>query len=163
MASTDEAAAVPVLVQNDELSSRLDLDDLESGEHDSSSSSDDAIGERRQLALPAPGAAIDIPAGGRSNDDYIDITDLLSGTQKGASEKLNFSMSTLSKRWLEAAPHRKWPYRTLLKLDKEILFTLHEIGTEDAGDQWTPQAERKLKKLLAARQELLRPVFIRRY
>lgn len=69
-------------------------------------------------------------------------------------------MSTLSKRWLEASPGRKWPYRTLLKLDKELLLLLHAHKT---GTTLPPPVALKLRRLLDARRDLLQTVVIRRY
>lgn len=47
--------------------------------------------------------------------------------QSEAAHKLGIPTSTLSKRWKEAVRARKWPYRTVAKLDKEIMTLLHNI------------------------------------
>jgi len=49
---------------------------------------------------------------------YVDITDFLCLPQTQAAKMIGVPTSTLSKRWKEAAQGKKWPYRTLRKLDK---------------------------------------------
>lgn len=49
---------------------------------------------------------------------YVDITEYLNLPQTEAAKKLGIPTSTLSKRWKEAAANRKWPYRTVSRLDK---------------------------------------------
>jgi hypothetical protein len=59
---------------------------------------------------------------------HIDITSYLHLPQTEAAKKLGMPTSTLSKRWKEAVVNnRKWPYRAVTKLDKEIMTLLHNI------------------------------------
>lgn len=59
---------------------------------------------------------------------HIDITCYLHLPQTEAAKKLGIPTSTLSKRWKEAVVNnRKWPYRAVSKLDKEIMTLLHNI------------------------------------
>lgn len=96
------------------------------------------------------------------NDDstrYVDITKYLNMPQSQAAEKLGIPTSTLSKRWKEVARNRKWPYRTVSKLDKEIMAILHNIP--QGSNKLQPDMEATLGVLLRRRQEELRPVRIR--
>lgn len=96
------------------------------------------------------------------NDDstrYVDITKYLNMPQSMAAEKLGIPTSTLSKRWKEVARNRKWPYRTVSKLDKEIMAILHNIP--QGSNKLQPDMEATLGVLLRRRQEELRPVRIR--
>jgi hypothetical protein len=95
--------------------------------------------------------------------EYRDITELLNLPQVEAARRLKLPMSTLSKRWKEAVRIRKWPYRQVAKLDKEIMTLLHNIpprGENDAAPT-PPEIEQALGILLRRRQEELRPVRIR--
>lgn len=95
--------------------------------------------------------------------EYRDITPLLNLPQVQAARQLKMPMSTLSKRWKEAVRVRKWPYRQVAKLDKEIMTLLHNIPPRGEGDAvpTPPEIEQALGVLLRRRQEELRPVRIR--
>lgn len=97
-----------------------------------------------------------------TDSKYFDITPYLSLPQSKAAEKLGIPTSTLSKRWKEAVRGRKWPYRSICKLDKEIMTLLHNISHAD-GDSGNlpPKIERELGELLRRREEELKPVTIR--
>lgn len=96
---------------------------------------------------------------------YRDITELLNMPQSAAAQILGIPMSTLSKRWKEAVRIRKWPYRQVAKLDKEIMTLLHNIPARNEGDAAAtptpPEIEQALGVLLRRRQEELKPVRIR--
>jgi hypothetical protein len=69
-----------------------------------------------------------------------------------------------SKRWKEAVRGRKWPYRTVCKLDKEIMALLHNMpqGYNLNKETHLPEEiETTLGYLLRKRQEELQPVVIR--
>lgn len=92
---------------------------------------------------------------------YMEITDYLTMPQSTAALKLGFPPSTFSKRWREAACGRKWPYRAVSKIDKEILTLLHNIPQGSNSSNLPEEMENTLALLLKKRQEELKPVFIR--
>lgn len=98
-----------------------------------------------------------------SMPEYRDISEFLNLPQVEAARRLKMPMSTLSKRWKEAVRVRKWPYRQVAKLDKEIMTLLHNIPARGEGDSTPtpPEIEQALGVLLRRRQEELRPVRIR--
>jgi len=75
--------------------------------------------------------------------------------------KLDMPVSTLSKRWKEAARGRKWPYRTVAKLDKQIMTLLHNIPQGSTPQHLPPEVEASLAVLMRRRQDELRPAIIR--
>lgn len=82
--------------------------------------------------------------------------------QSEAAKKLTMPVSTLSKRWKEAVTDRKWPYRKVSKLDKQITTLLHNIPqTGPNAGKLTEEIEQSLARLLRQRQEELKPVYIR--
>eukprot|EP01103_Thecamoeba_quadrilineata_P003776 TRINITY_DN13515_c0_g1_i1.p1 TRINITY_DN13515_c0_g1~~TRINITY_DN13515_c0_g1_i1.p1 ORF type:complete len:167 (+),score=37.47 TRINITY_DN13515_c0_g1_i1:59-559(+) len=89
---------------------------------------------------------------------FVDITSFLNLPQTVAAKKLGMPTSTLSKRWREAVRNRKWPYRVVNKLDKEITTLLHNIPQ---GAPIPEDVQEALAHLLRKRQEELRPVVIR--
>jgi len=108
---------------------------------------------------PSPDSTL-VPGGG--DNKYVDITPFLALPQAEAAKKLNIPTSTLSKRWKEAVRGRKWPYRSVCKLDKEIMTLLHNIPHDmDYNDQLPQDIEKDLAELLSRRQEELKPVVIR--
>jgi hypothetical protein len=66
---------------------------------------------------------IPVPRG----QNYVDITEYLNMPQADAAKKLGIPPSTLSKRWKEAVRKRKWPYRMICKIDKEIMNLLNKV------------------------------------
>jgi hypothetical protein len=51
---------------------------------------------------------------------FVDLTEFLALPQNDAAKMIGVPTSTLSKRWKEVIDNRKWPYRTVGKIDKEI-------------------------------------------
>eukprot|EP01119_Soliformovum_irregulare_P010004 TRINITY_DN2420_c0_g1_i1.p1 TRINITY_DN2420_c0_g1~~TRINITY_DN2420_c0_g1_i1.p1 ORF type:complete len:205 (-),score=32.13 TRINITY_DN2420_c0_g1_i1:164-778(-) len=96
-----------------------------------------------------------------NKQSYIDITEHLNLPQTEAAKKLGIPTSTLSKRWKEAVVNRKWPYRTVCKLEKEIMTLLHNIPQGPEAPALSPEIEHSLSGLLRKRQEELRTVIIR--
>jgi len=88
---------------------------------------------------------------------FLDLTEYLNLPQGEAAKRLGVPTSTLSKRWKEAVVNRKWPYRTVQKIDKEITTLLHNISPP-----LSTEIEETLGVLLKRRQEELRPVLIRK-
>lgn len=105
----------------------------------------------KQLMIPTEG----------NKGTYVDITEYLNLAQSEAAKKLGIPTSTLSKRWKEAVVNRKWPHRTVTKLDKEIMTLLHNVPQGPEAPPLSPEIEHSLAILLRKRQEELRPVIIR--
>lgn len=110
----------------------------------------------------SPGVVRSLAPGG-AKATYIDITPYLNMPQKEAARRLGIPTSTLSKRWKEAVRCRKWPYRTICKLDKEIMALLQNIPQDynTRTNQLPEEIETTLGYLLRKRQEELQPVIIR--
>lgn len=103
------------------------------------------------------GEVIPLPKG----QAYLDITEYLNMPQSEAAKKLGIPPSTLSKRWKEAVRKRKWPYRMVGKIDKEIMTLLHNVPQGANAPPLPEEIEQALGQLLRKRQEELRPVVIR--
>lgn len=123
--------------------------------------------ELQSDALPASSAIIPLNLASALHADklhkgqYLDITDYLNLPQSQAADKLGIPTSTLSKRWKEAAQGRKWPFRTIAKLDKEITTLMYNIPAD--APQMPPEIEQTLGHLLRLKQQQLTPVVIRLY
>jgi hypothetical protein len=90
---------------------------------------------------------------------YAEITEYLKLPQQDAAKRLGIPISTLSKRWKEVVRNgRKWPYRTVRKLDTEIMTLLHNVPD---GGSLPKELEQQLAELLAKRNKALQPVVIR--
>jgi len=93
---------------------------------------------------------------------YVDVTPFLILPQHEAARRLGVPCSTLSKRWKEASVNRKWPYRIVCKLDKEITTLLKNVENSNHNvAALSPAVEENLGLLLKRRQEELRTVVIR--
>jgi len=92
---------------------------------------------------------------------FVDITEFLNMPQTQAAKQLGVPTSTLSKRWKEAVRNRKWPYRTIRKLDKEITTLLHNVPQGPGAPPLPEDIEHALAYILRKRQGVLRPVIIR--
>ncbi|KYQ93763.1 hypothetical protein DLAC_05153 [Tieghemostelium lacteum] len=143
-----------------------------------SSSQDDSNGVTSNALATIPGSSNNANANGgdmlslanvmnedrslsRGGQSYIEITEYLNFPQSDAAKKLGIPTSTLSKRWKEAARGRKWPYRKVSKIDKEIMTLLHNIPAGTPNPDLPPEVDASLVALLKKRQEKLKPVFIR--
>ncbi len=93
-----------------------------------------------------------------NGQNFVDITEYLNMPQSEAAKKLSIPPSTLSKRWKEAVRNRKWPWRVVCKLDKEIMTLLHNVPQ---GAAIPEEIEGRLGYLMRKRQEELKPVVIR--
>lgn len=116
----------------------------------------------QQLALPSnnlvPSTRSLMKKPSKKDDkEYIDLTTYLNMPQSEAARRLGIPTSSLSKKWKEAAFDRKWPYRTVCKIDKEITALLH-----NTTGPLPPDVEQTLGMLVRKRQEELRPVIIRK-
>eukprot|EP01097_Dermamoeba_algensis_P010766 TRINITY_DN8057_c0_g1_i1.p1 TRINITY_DN8057_c0_g1~~TRINITY_DN8057_c0_g1_i1.p1 ORF type:complete len:245 (+),score=45.03 TRINITY_DN8057_c0_g1_i1:160-894(+) len=119
------------------------------------SAMDNGSNDSRLVSVANP--LIPVPNG----QHFVDITEYLNLPQTTAAKKLGIPTSTLSKRWKEAVRKRKWPYRTVCKLDKEITTLLHNIPQGQNAGSLPEEVEETLSLLLRKRQEELRPVVIR--
>ena len=108
-----------------------------------------------QLMLSNPISA------GSGDQQYVEITEYLNMPQYAAAKKLGIPASTLSKRWKEAVRTRKWPFRTVQKLDKEITTLLHNVPQGPDAPPLPKDIESTLGQLLRRRQEELSAVIIR--
>lgn len=102
-----------------------------------------------------------VPVPQHSGPNYTDITEYLNMPQNEAAKRLNIPTSTLSKRWKEAVVNRKWPYRTVCKIDKEIMTLLHNIPQGPGAPPLPAEIEQSLAMLLKRRQAELRTVILR--
>jgi len=91
--------------------------------------------------------------------DYFDVTPYITLSQEKAAKRLGIPKSTLSKRWREATCNRKWPYRQLCKLDREIKTLVHNMHSHAGSIE--PQLQSNLASLMRQRQEESRVVFIK--
>lgn len=90
-------------------------------------------------------------------EEYFDIGPYVTLPQHEASIRLGIPSSSLSKKWKDATINRPWPYRNILKLDKQINMLMRNINTGT-----NPNAEREVQELLLQRQQEMRSVLIRR-
>lgn len=129
----------------------------------SSPNSGGAANNMSTAITPASPGVVRSLAPGGAKATYIDITPYLNMPQKEAARRLGIPTSTLSKRWKEAVRCRKWPYRTICKLDKEIMALLQNIPQDynTRTNQLPEEIETTLGYLLRKRQEELQPVIIR--
>eukprot|EP01114_Cavostelium_apophysatum_P008546 TRINITY_DN2109_c0_g1_i1.p1 TRINITY_DN2109_c0_g1~~TRINITY_DN2109_c0_g1_i1.p1 ORF type:complete len:293 (+),score=38.45 TRINITY_DN2109_c0_g1_i1:182-1060(+) len=113
-------------------------------------------------ASPAPSNAVGAATASFSQQTegmqgYFDVTPFITLSQERAAKRLGIPKSTLSKRWREATCNRKWPFRQLCKIDREIKTLLHNLqgGTVNA------QLQSNLATLMRQRQDESRIVFIK--
>jgi len=90
----------------------------------------------------------------------MDITSLLVLPQTIAAKELGIPTSTLSKRWREATKNRKWPFRTVAKIDKKI-YAILQNAPNNNSDNLDEKSKDLLASLFKKRQEELKNVNIR--
>jgi hypothetical protein len=83
----------------------------------------------------------------------VEITHLLNLPQAEAAKILGIAPSTLSKRFAAATPGRKWPYRAIIKLDKQLEYF--------ASLEPSEMLQNELAKLQDERNQLLAPISIK--
>ena len=91
-----------------------------------------------------------------NKEQFFDITEYLNLPQSVAAKKLQIPASTLSKRWRESTNNRKWPWRTVKKIDKEIVALLQNVSNKMASE-----VEANIVVLLKKREEELKTAVIR--
>jgi len=147
--------AIPIC-KSDSVDATAKKDEEEADEDEEAEPMD--ITPANQLATTSDrGEVIPIPRG----QQYVDITEYLNMPQSDAAKKLGIPPSTLSKRWKEAVRKRKWPYRMICKIDKEIMTLLHNVPQGPNAPPLPEEIETALGQLLRRRQEELKPVVIR--
>lgn len=88
----------------------------------------------------------------------FDVSKLLGYSQRKAAKMLNLPTSTFSKRWRAATNGRKWPYRTVAKLDRAIETLTRNLPHTDADK--IAGVNETLRALTSMRDEESRPVWI---
>ena len=86
----------------------------------------------------------------------VDVTSYLSMSQFRASRLLRIRPATLRKKWMEATHNRKWSYRTLKRLDREIALLSRNIQLGSSSGEMIEHFGRLLKD----RESQLAPVKI---
>eukprot|EP01089_Gocevia_fonbrunei_P008039 TRINITY_DN1962_c0_g1_i5.p1 TRINITY_DN1962_c0_g1~~TRINITY_DN1962_c0_g1_i5.p1 ORF type:complete len:223 (+),score=26.73 TRINITY_DN1962_c0_g1_i5:501-1169(+) len=89
---------------------------------------------------------------------FMDITPYMTLPQAEAAKRLGIPPSTLSKRWRSAAQKRKWPWRLVAKIDKEIATLMYNINPSEPLEK---DQQERLSRLLLQREKELSPVKIR--
>mmetsp|Transcript_43985 Transcript_43985/g.110871 ORF Transcript_43985/g.110871 Transcript_43985/m.110871 type:complete len:341 (+) Transcript_43985:135-1157(+) len=113
-------------------------------------------GQSMQM-VDASRGLIPVPKGQR----YVDVTNYLNMSQTDAAKQLKIPASTLSKRWKEAVRNRKWPYRRVQRLDKEITTLLHNVPQGPNAPPLPKHIEEELARLLKLREKEMQQVIIR--
>jgi hypothetical protein len=100
--------------------------------------------------------------------EFFEMSKYFVFPQGEAAKKLGVPSSTLSKRWTEAANGRKWPFRSLQKLDRLIVVVLknYSLKSDNLGEEIDisrlPNEDKVyLQQLFTTRKDLIRPVTIR--
>jgi len=101
---------------------------------------------------------IKIPTKDVTQKGVVITAELLTLPQISAAKKLGIATSSLSKKWKAATNGRKWPFRTIVKLDKEIMVLLNNISPQKPID---PIIEYNLAMLFRRRQQEQTPVHLR--
>jgi len=91
-------------------------------------------------------------------DEYVDVTPFIRLSQEEAAKRIGIPSSTLSKRWREATMNRKWPYRTLCKIERELKTLVHNLPKGNID----PEIARTLTILLRKRDEESKIVLIKK-
>jgi DNA-binding transcriptional regulator YiaG len=121
-----------------------------SSDNDSSAHSESDEDELSDAAIDSAAKRVGIAAGQETRD----ISDLLELSQSEAATALGMRPSTLCKRWKEAVGARKWPFRALGKIDKDIA-ALRKKTPMSRGH------ESRIAQLRKHRREILAPATIR--
>ena len=76
--------------------------------------------------------------------------------QYKAARKLKIGVSILSKKWREVTNNKMWPYRSLKRLDREIVTIMKNLELCPS-----PTLTNQLGELVPKRQKLISPVSIK--
>ena len=91
----------------------------------------------------------------RLNPD-VDITPYLQYPQSVAAKMLHVGATSLSKNWRKVTNNRKWPYRKLKRLDREIATLLRNLKLNPTSTLLQAQ----LDHLVRSRNQEMKPVFL---
>jgi hypothetical protein len=136
-------------------------DNDEAEEQAARSLSESSEGKKRARVAETPEAAIGLEAMNspaepkRSRQgEVVDVTDMLMLPQSEAAARVGMTVSTFCKRWKDSVKERKWPYRSVQKLDKEV-------AALQKRNPMTNAVELKIARMLKEREALLAPGSIR--
>jgi hypothetical protein len=142
------------------VTSVLSLDQVDPSAADNIDTTAAAKVQEAEAAPTTDGTVINPVISVPQGENYVDITEFMNLPQAEAAKKLGIPSSTLSKRWKEAVQKRKWPWRAVCKIYKEIMTLLHNVPQGHTGPL-PEEMEGRLGKLLRKRQEELKPVVVR--
>jgi len=91
---------------------------------------------------------------------FIDVSTEFGIPQNKVAQKLGMHPSTFSKRWNEATQKRKWPYRDIHKIDKELATIAQNLPS--AGEEVKRKMIARMNELLHTRNGMCLPVYIRK-
>jgi len=89
----------------------------------------------------------------------MDISPYFIYSQAHAAKLLGCSEGTLGRRWRDASLNRKWPYRIISKIDREINTLAFNIGSANSVERGTMEVQ--LAGLLKERQDVTKAVYVR--
>jgi len=88
-----------------------------------------------------------------SSSNFVEVTPHIRLSQKNAASAIGMSTVELSKRFKEATAGRKWPHRTLLKLDNKINNLNNQIDISEMQQQ-------SMDLWIEERQQLEESIFV---
>ncbi len=131
----------------------LDADDEYREEWGDEEEEKEASRKRGEKAAREPEAAEGGEKKRRREGDYRDVTHMLTLPQGEAAASLGLTVSTFCKRWKESVGERKWPFRTIGKIDKEVALLRKRAPSKNT--------DAKIAALLKQREACLLPAQIR--
>ena len=101
----------------------------------------------------------EVPQVSRNSSTMVDLAPYLHLPQTEAAKKLGLTSSNLSKKWRETSKNRKWPSRTINKLEKKLSILLQNIPHGHIEPSHEVQME--IMGLIREKRTLQEPMFIR--
>src|SRR5690349_10485903 len=90
----------------------------------------------------------------------MDVSPYFRMPQHKVAKLIGVPVSTFSKKWCDAVGQRKWPYRKLRKIDKEIAELQSKLKIMQKDDLRRSQGEKELQLLHASVQIHVEPVVV---